>query len=291
MIVEGCLELAPPLPVGEVFKGFTVFDVLRYVDRTAPIIGEDDAVIKALVVLKALEPAAILVVNKRGEAVGVLGTYGVFTLLHEVGSTSPEKLWAALYKTPLHDVDWLTLQAETTTSLEDLVIGMRARGWGFASVRLEGAQHLVSILDVARFLVSFGVLERTSLRLLDIATGNVVSVSRDSTLFDLIGVMLRRRVRRVVLEGGEYVITDRGVLQYIVSNQALEMLRDNPTKLMNTPLDELTPYVGRPEILSGDTHISTALKKLVEKEPYTVLTEERKHILTPWDITKLLKQG
>jgi predicted transcriptional regulator len=61
-------------PVGEVFKGYTVFDVLRYVDRTAPTIGEDDTVIKAIVVLKALEPAAILVVNKRGEAVGVLGT-------------------------------------------------------------------------------------------------------------------------------------------------------------------------------------------------------------------------
>jgi CBS domain-containing protein len=284
------LELAPP-PVGEVFKGYTVFDVLRYVDRTAPTIGEDDTVIKAIVVLKALEPAAILVVNKRGEAVGVLGTYGVFTLLHEVGSTSPEKLWAALYKTPAYDVDWLTLQAEKTKSLEELVAGMRARGWGFASVRLEGAQHLVSILDVARFLVSSGALERTSLRLLDIATGNVVSVRRDSRLFDLIGVMLRRRVRRVVLEGGEYVITDRGVLQYIVSNQALEMLRDNPTKLMNTPLDELTPYVGRPEILRGETHISTAFKKLVEKEPYTALTEERKHILTLWDITKLLKQG
>jgi CBS domain-containing protein len=268
-----------------------VLDVLRCVDRTAPIISEDDAVIKALVVLKALEPAAILVVNKRGEAVGVLVTYGVFTLLHEVGSTSPEKLWAALYKTPAYDVDWLSLPVETTVSLEDLVANMRAREWGFALVRLGETIQLVNILDVARFLVSSGALERTSLRLLDIATGNVVSVSRDSTLFDLIGVMLRRRVRRVVLEGGEYVVTDRGVLQYIVSNQALEMLRDNPEKLMNTPLDELTPYVGRPEILSGDTHISTAFKKLVEKEPYTVLTEERKHVLTPWDITKLLKQG
>jgi signal-transduction protein with cAMP-binding, CBS, and nucleotidyltransferase domain len=49
--------------------------------------------------------------------------------------------------------------------------------------------------------VSSGALERTSLRLLDIATGNVVSVRRDSRLFDLIGVMLRRRVRRVVLGG------------------------------------------------------------------------------------------
>jgi hypothetical protein len=105
------------------------------------------------------------------------------------------------------------------------------------------------------------------------------------------GVMLHKKIRRVVLEGGEYVITDRGIMQYLVSNQALEMLRDNPTKLMNTPLDELTQYIGRPEILSGDTHISTAFKKLVEKEPYTVLTEERKHILTPWDITKLLKDG
>jgi predicted transcriptional regulator len=289
MIVEGCLELPPP--VGEVFKGFTVFCVLRYVDRTAPIIGEDDAVIKALVVLKALEPAAILVVNKRGEAVGVLETYGVFTLLHEVGSTSPEKLWAALYKTPSYDVDWLNLPVETTVSLEDLVAGMRARGWGFALVRLGETQQLVNILDVARFLVSSGALEKTSLRLLDIATGNVVSVRRDSTLFDLIGVMLHKKIRRVVLEGGDYVITDRGVLQYIVSNQALEMLRDNPTKLMNTPLDKLTQYLERPEILSGDTHISTAFKKLVEKEPYTALTEERKHILTPCDITKLLKQG
>jgi CBS domain-containing protein len=246
---------------------------------------------KAFVVLKALDLPALAVVNRRGEVVGVLTGYNVITLLYRVGLTSPEKLWAALYKTPVYDVGWLTLQAETTKSLEDLVAGMRARGWGYAVVHHGETQHLIGVLDVARFLVSSGALEKTSLRLLDIATGNVVSVRRDSRLFDLIGVMLRRRVRRVVLEEGEYVITDRGVLQYLVSNQALEMLRDNPTKLMNTRLDELTQYVGRPEILSGDTHISTALKKLVEKEPYTVLTEERKHILTPWDITKLLKQG
>jgi CBS domain-containing protein len=233
----------------------------------------------------------LAVVNRRGEVVGVLTGYNVITLLYRVGLKSPEKLWAALYKTPVYDVGWLTLQAETTKSLKDLVTDMRARGWGYAVVHHGKTQHLIGVLDVARFLVSSGVLERTSLRLVDIATGNVVSVRRDSRLFDLIGVMLRRRVRRVVLEGGEYVITDRGVLQYIVSNQALEMLRDNPTKLMNTPLDELTPYVGRPEILRGETHISTAFKKLVEKEPYTVLTEERKHILTLWDITKLLKQG
>jgi CBS domain-containing protein len=278
-------------PGCEVFKGYTVFDVLRYVDRAAPTISEDDSVIKALVVLKALEPAAILVVNKRGEAVGVLGIYGVFTLLHEVGSTRPEKLWAVLYKTSVYDVDWLSLPVETTVSLEDLVADMRTRGLGFALVRLGETIQLVNILDVARFLVSSGALEKTSLRLLDIAMGNVVSVRRDFRLFDLMGVMLRRRVRRVVLEEGDYVITDRGILQYLVSNQALEMLRDNPTKLMNTPLDELTQYVGRPEILSGDTHISTALKKLVEKEPYTALTEDRKHILTPWDITKLLKES
>jgi CBS domain-containing protein len=176
-------------------------------------------------------------------------------------------------------------------SLEDLVANMRAREWGFALVRLGETIQLVNILDVARFLVSSGALERTSLRLVDIATGNVVSAGWDLTLLDLMGVMLHKKIRRVVLEGGEYVITDRGIMQYLVSNQALEMLRDNPTKLMNTPLDELTQYIGRPEILSGDTHISTAFKKLVEKEPYTVLTEERKHILTPWDITKLLKDG
>ena len=277
--------------MNEVFEVYTVFDVLRYVDRATPIIGEDDAVINALVVLKALEVPALAVVNRRGEVVGVFAGYNVITLLHRVGLTSPEKLWAALYKTPVYDVGWLTLQAETTKSLEDLVTGMRARGWGYAVVHHGETQHLIGVLDVARFLVSSGALEKTSLRLLDIATGNVVSVRRDSRLFDLMGVMLRRRVRRVVLEGGEYVITDRGVLQYLVSNQALEMLRNNPAKLMNTPLDELTQYVGRPEILSGDTHISTAFKKLVEKEPYTALTEERKHILTPWDITKLLKQG
>jgi CBS domain-containing protein len=277
--------------IDEVFEGYTVLDVLKYVNGATFIISEDDSVINALVVLKALDLPALAVVNRRGEGVGVFAGYNVITLLHRVGSTSPERLWAALYKTPVYDLGWLTLQAETAMSLEDLVAGMRARGWGYALVHHGETQHLIGVLDVARFLVSSGALERTSLRLLDIATGNVVSVRRDSRLFDLIGVMLHKKVRRVVLEGGDYVITDRGILQYIVSNQALEMLRDNPEKLMNTPLDELTPYVGRPEILSGDTHISTAFKKLVEKEPYTVLTEERKHILTPWDITKLLKEG
>jgi hypothetical protein len=53
-------------PGWEVFKGYTVFDVLRCVDRTAPIIGEDDSVVKALVVLKALDVPVLAVVNRRG---------------------------------------------------------------------------------------------------------------------------------------------------------------------------------------------------------------------------------
>jgi predicted transcriptional regulator len=242
MIVEVCLELAPP--VGEVFKGFTVFDVLRCVDRTAPIIGEDDAVIKALVVLKALDVPALAVVNQRGKVVGVFTGYNLIAFLHMVVSTGSESLWPYLYKVSLYDVGWSILSTEPDEALEKLVSRMLVRRWGYAVVHHGETQHVIGVLDVARFLVSSGALERTSLRLLDIATGNVVSVRRDSRLFDLMGVML----------------------------------------------DELTQYVGRPEILSGDTHISTAFKKLVEKEPYTALTEERKHILTPWDITKLLKQ-
>jgi signal-transduction protein with cAMP-binding, CBS, and nucleotidyltransferase domain len=175
-------------------------------------------------------------------------------------------------------------------SLKDLVASMRARGWGFARVRLGEAQHLVTILDVAMFLASSGTLERTSLRLLDIASENVVSVGRDSTVFELMSVMLSRRVRRVVLEGEDYVITDRSILQYLVSNPVLEMLRDNPSKVMDTTIDALLGYAGNPVILSRDTALSVAVRKLVEREPHTVLTEDKRCILTPWDITKLLKK-
>jgi hypothetical protein len=58
-----------------------VFDVLRYVDRATPIIGEDDSVIKSLVVLKALVLPVLAVVNRRGEVVGVFTGYNVITLL------------------------------------------------------------------------------------------------------------------------------------------------------------------------------------------------------------------
>ncbi len=279
------------ISISSVFRGYTVLDVLKHVDRTARTIPMDAPVIEALAAFKALNMPALAVVGRQDGVTGVITGYNLITFLQKVASKSPEKLWAALYKTEIYNIDWLTLQSETTTSLEDLLIEMRARRWGFTLVCSKGSQHLVSILDITKFLVFSGVFERVSLRLLDIATSNVVSVRGDLTIFDLVGVMLRRRIRRVVLEGEDYIITDRGVLQYFVSDQALQILRDRPEELMETTLDALTPYVGKPKILSRDTPLSEVLKKLVEKEPYTVLTQDRKQILTPWDITKLLKQG
>jgi len=272
-----------------VFGGYTVIDVLRYADRTVPLISIDYPVIKALMGFKGLDLHYLVVVGRQEEVPGVLTGYNVMTFLYKIASTNPEKLWAALYKTSVYDVDWLTLQAETTMSVEDLVTKMLMKRWGFASVRIEERFYLVSILDVIRFLVSSGAFERTSHRLLDIATRGVLSVGMDSTLFELLEVMVRKRIRRVVLEEEDCVVTDRGVLQYIISDQALETLRDSPKKLLATPLDALTPYAGKPVILGEDAPLSIAFKKLVEKEPYTVLTQDRKHILTPWDTTKLLK--
>jgi hypothetical protein len=254
------------------------------------MISVDDTVIKALVTLKASDAPILAIVNRQGEVGGVFVGYNLIGLLHRVALTSPEKVWASLYRTTVYDVGWFTLPAETFMSLKDLVASMRARGWGFARVRLGEAQHLVTILDVAMFLASSGTLERTSLRLLDIASENVVSVGRDSTVFELMSVMLSRRVRRVVLEGEDYVITDRSILQYLVSNPVLEMLRDNPSKVMDTTIDALLGYAGNPVILSRDTALSVAVRKLVEREPHTVLTEDKRCILTPWDITKLLKK-
>ncbi len=277
--------------ISSVFGSYTVLDVLKHVDGTVHTIPMDAPVIEALVAFKALNMPAMVVDGRQGGIEGVITGYNLITFLQKVASKCPEKLWAALYKTEIYNIDWLTLQSETTTSLENLLIKMRSRGWGFTSIRSKGSQHLVSILDITKFLVSSGVFESISLRLLDIATSNVVTVRGDLTIFDLMGVMLRRRIRRVVLEGEDYIITDRGVLQYFVSDQTLQILRDRPEELMETTLDVLTPYVEKPEILSGDTPLSEVLKKLVEKEPYTVLTQDRKQILTPWDITKLLKQG
>ena len=275
----------------EVFKGYTILDVLRHVNRSTPIIDVHDAVITALAAFKALEIPELAVADRRMGVVGVLTGYNLISHLYRVALTSPEKLWAALYKTPVYDVQWITLSGETTMNLVDLVARMRARMWGFTSVYLGEAQYLLSILDVVRFLVSSGALERTSLRLLDIATENVVSVEKNLTIFKLMDVMMRRRVRRVVLEGDDHIITDRGILQYLASNPVLEILRDNPSKVIETSLDALTAYASKPVILSGDTPLSTVFSKMIEKEPYTVLTQDRKHILTPWDITKLLKKG
>jgi CBS domain-containing protein len=263
-----------------------VLDALGYADRTIPSIGQDDSIIKAVVALKAFDVPAIAVTNPQGKIVGVFTGYNLMTLLHKIAST-PEKLWAALYKTSLYDIVWFTLSAEPSMTLKDLVARMLAKRWGHAVVLHGGVYNVISILDVARLLVSSGALEKIPLTLSDIATENVVTIGRDSTVHELIDVMIQRRIRRILLEEENYVITDRTIHRYLVSDPVLQELRDSPSEVLETSLDALLGYAGKPAILSQDAALSTALRKMVEREPYTVLTEDRKHILTPWDITKL----
>lgn len=276
------------VPPRGVYSGFRVSDVLEVSGQVTYSILLDESVIMAAMHIAALETEAVAVLSPDGGVHGVFTGYNLIQLLHG----SPENAWASLYKTNCYEVDWKTLRCTPADSLEDLVGEMVKRRWGYAAVhRGENMYSIIGVLDIVRLLAKSGRLEKThGLRIADLSAGPIVSVGVEASIYEVMGLMLRRRVRRIYVKDEDKIMTDRDIPRYLLSSLTVNEFRENPKDTLRRPVSAMKSYMRRPAELEPDTELREAVDKLLSNEAYTIVMRDKRGILTPWDITATLYQ-
>ncbi len=211
--------------------------------------------------------------------------------------TRPEILWPYLMKATVSDVAKNVSYVHGENTLSDALEAMRRQNYGVLIVLNKEAEFLgvLNLLMVLRLMhkreAIRAVLRKISLR--DIV-GNkypTIRVSREESVHSVIHQMLNRRVRRLLVDGTGKIISDRGIICFLMGSAAkLESLRDRPYLLLDEPLSSLESYFESPgACASGDT-VEEVLIELLRSEAKCVLVDGGQGIATPWDLTVKLHQ-
>jgi len=220
------LRRLPP-PARGLVDGLTAADVVKFSSSTTYSVRIDDAVIIAGVHIAVLDVEAVLVSGHEGGIHGVLTGYNLLRLVYE----KPENAWRSLYRTMCYDVDWRALLFSSGDRLEALLEGMLRRRWGYAVVDEWGNHRVIGVIDVARLFEKSGVLEKVGdVKLGDIGSSPIISVTSQSTIKGTIEMMIRRRVRRIYVEDLKMILTDRDVVRYLLSSGVVSTFRDESEK-------------------------------------------------------------
>lgn len=149
---------------------------------------------------------------------------------------------------------------------------------------------MVGLLDLATSYLKSGVGSRLAeVRVKDKASAELFNISQDVTVFAAVRTMLDRHARRLFVTGPGLVLSDRSVIKWLLSPSNVTKLKDSPKQLMATTIGSISEVLHAPSFVSPDTDGTTALELILKNDAHCVITEDLKHILTPWDLTvKLL---
>lgn len=92
----------------------------------------------------------------------------------------------------------------------------------------------------------------------DLASSPVLSVRKEDTLRQVIDVMLKYRVRKILIQKTKTVISDRDILSYLTSTVKISQLRKTPELVFSTPAGELPS--SRPPFVDNRMSIAAAVQ-------------------------------
>ncbi|GBC68518.1 hypothetical protein HRbin01_00201 [archaeon HR01] len=265
-----------------------ISDVARVSLTPVHFVKPEERVIVAMLPLAKLDVGAVLVGKSDKEITGLLTGYNCLLL-----AKIPGRFWQKLYTVSADMIDWRVLSFQAGTGLGDVLRNMHNVGWGFVAV-VEGDRfrYLVSVIDIGRFLESVGALERfPTLSLGDLTNKVVASISVEQSVNELIDIMFRHRVRRILVKENGKIITDRDIIKYLLDEPQIHELRENPEHLFSKPVKLLENYMDEPAIVNREEDIASALRSLLESPAKAIVTPDHREIATPYDFTvKLWKQ-
>jgi predicted transcriptional regulator len=245
-------------------------------------INENEPIISAGLHLSQLDVEGVVSVDGAGKPTGVILGYNVLRLV------DTKTVWSAFYQTKIADSKMRVLLAKPEDDVQAIVKSILHHGWGYAIVvNASGAPtNLIGLLDIAQFLVKSGYTAKvTNVRARDTASNPLISISEKATVMSSIQTMLDKHVRRLFLTESELIISDRGVIKWLLSPANLGKLRDAPGEVLTASLSSLGPLLHKPVFVAKDLDAASALQRINMGDARCLITDDRQMILTPWDLT------
>jgi len=262
--------------------GVSIKSILETSPCTLYRVNEDEPIISAGLHLSHLDVEGVVSVDRAGKPTGIIIGYNVLRL------TNAKTVWSTFYQTRIKDSKMRVLLAGPEDDVQTIVKSILNHGWGYAIVvNPSGAPtNLVGLLDIAEFLVKSGFTTKvTNVRARDKASNPLISISEEVSVMAAIETMLDKHVRRLFVRESELVVSDRGMIKWLLSPTNLGRLRDAPSEVLASSVGSLGPMLHKPVFVEHDLDAARALQLINKEDARCLITDDRKMILTPWDMT------
>jgi signal-transduction protein with cAMP-binding, CBS, and nucleotidyltransferase domain len=263
-------------------SGVTIQRILDTSPCTLYHVAEEEPIISAGLHLSQLDVEGVVAVDKAGKPTGVVLGYNVLRL------ANPKSVWETFYQTRIADSKMRVIQAVSGDDVQGVLRSIMNHGWGYAIVvGPDGrATNLIGLLDIANFLVKSGLTAKVqNVRARDKASNPLISISQNAPLQTTIQTMLDKHVRRLFVKESELIVSDRGIIKWLLSGANLGKLRDSPRDVLESPISAMGPMLQRPSFVEQDCDAATALTMIYKEDARCLVTNDRRMILTPWDLT------
>ena len=214
-----------------------------------------------------------IVVRDRDKPIGIVGGKDVIVELIEVPRSS------LFYKTKVEDImeeRWPTVSKET--KLRELIEFWKKTRRAFAAIPNEFSDY--SAIS-AKKMLEVGKRIKTKILISELPDKKLITFPNNSTIGNVLNLMLENNTRRLVLENSTKFINDRIILEKITED--LKCLKD-VENFLEIPINEFK--LEEIKEISDDLSISEVSKIMYEMEHPCVLFRDK--IITPWDICLIL---
>jgi predicted transcriptional regulator len=214
-----------------------------------------------------------VVVRENDKPIGIVGGKDVISKLIE-NPTS-----ALFYKTKVEDImeeRWPTVSKET--KLGELIEFWKKTRRAFAAIPNEFSDY--SAIS-AKKLLEVGKKIKTNITILHLPEKKLITFTNESTIGDILNLMLEGNTRRLILENSTKFINDRIILQKIT--EEMKCLQD-VNNFLDIPISEFK--LEELKVVSENLSIPQVSKIMYEMEHPCVIFRDK--IVTPWDICLIL---
>ena len=145
--------------------------------------------------------------------------------------------------------------------------------FGFSAVQKDGKLYALSLRNLLLLISELN----SEIKLSDLPKKSVITFNKNDSIGDIIELMFKNKVRRVMLEGTNQIVSDRTLLNDICIEMNYLKYTENVLNLSSTVLNTELP-----EEIQDDISISELAQNLSAQVLPTVYFNE--NIITPWDL-------
>lgn len=151
-----------------------------------------------------------------------------------------------------------------------------------------GSSELLTTVELRDFIRIHRMgrqLWQKDLKVGDLASSPVLSVRREDTLKRVLRVMLENRKRKVLLYETKSVISDRGILNFLVSSNNYKHFKEDPGTLLDVTASELPSFF--PPFVDSEMSVIEAARLMNPDDGDCLLCD--RGLVTFWDLVVKLE--